>query len=378
MELAYVTTYDPTNIHHWSGTGFYMYQTFKNSGIKIKSISNLKEHVRSLHRFKKTFYSKVRSKSYLWEREPSILKSYASQVEKHLKSIHCDIVFSPGTIPIALLNTNKPIIFWADATFAGMTNFYPKYTNLSNETIKHGNKMEQVALSRCQLAIYSSEWAANTAIQYYDVDPAKVKVVPFGANIENEKAEADIKGIIANKKFDVCKLLFIGVDWQRKGGDIALKVAELLNKKGIRTELHIIGCKPPSQTPEYVKLYGYISKTTIEGKARLERLFSESHFLILPAKAECYGIVLTEASSFGLPSIATNVGGIPTIIHNGKNGYVFPSDECQNNFCECIARIFSSSHEYKQLSISAFNEYSQRLNWNSSGKKVSDLMHTLK
>ena len=378
MELAYVTTYDPTNIHHWSGIGFYIYQTFKNSGIKIKSISNLKEQVSSLHRFKKIFYSKVRSKSYLWEREPAILKSYSFQVEKHLKSIRCDIIFSPGTIPVAYLNIDKPIVFWADATFAGMTNFYPKYTNLSNETINHGNKMEQVALSRCQLAIYSSEWAANTAIQYYDVDPAKVKVVPFGANIENEKAEADIKGIIANKKFDVCKLLFIGVDWQRKGGDIALKVAELLNKKGIRTELHIIGCKPPSQTPEYVKLYGYISKTTIEGKARLERLFSESHFLILPAKAECYGIVLTEASSFGLPSIATNVGGIPTIIHNGKNGYVFPSDECQNNFCECIARIFSSSHEYKQLSISAFNEYSQRLNWNSSGKKVSDLMHTLK
>ena len=117
------------------------------------------------------------------DREPLTLKSYAKQVESRLVRIKPDMVFSPGTKPIAYLRTDKPIIFWADATFDGMIDFYPEFTNLCDETLRDGQRMEQAALSNCRLAIYSSEWAAKTAIDNYDVDSRKVKVVPYGANL---------------------------------------------------------------------------------------------------------------------------------------------------------------------------------------------------
>ena len=64
-----------------------------------------------------------------------------------------------------------------------MLNFYPEFSNLCNETIRNGNGMEQAALSNCELAIYSSEWAAASAINNYQVDREKIKVVPYGANL---------------------------------------------------------------------------------------------------------------------------------------------------------------------------------------------------
>jgi glycosyltransferase involved in cell wall biosynthesis len=305
------------------------------------------------------------------------LKNYANQVEKHLVSIHSDIVFSPGTIPIAYLQTEKPIVFWTDATFAGMINFYPKFSNLCAETIKNGNKMEQLALSKCHLAVYSSEWAANTAIQNYDIDPAKVKVIPFGANLNCHRNINDINRIINSKAFDKCRLLFIGVDWYRKGGEQALAVANLLNKRGLKTDLHIVGCKPPSGLPSFVKNHGFISKKTEEGRKQLDQLLSDSHFLILPSKAECYGIVFAEASSFGLPSLATNVGGITTVIKEGRNGYTFEIDESPEKYCDCIEKFMLSKDDYQKLALSSFQEYDKRLNWYSSGKKIHHLLQKL-
>ncbi|MEO8341045.1 MAG: glycosyltransferase family 4 protein [Nitrospirota bacterium] len=377
MKIAYVTTYESSDIHAWSGLGIYILRALQDAGFQTECIGNLGKgnNWAQLSRLKRNYYTSVRSRQYLEDREPGILKWYAAQVKKRLASVHHDIVFSPGTIPIAYLQTKKPIVFWADATFAGMIDFYPGFSNLCAETIKNGNKMEQLALSKCRLAIYSSEWAANTAMKNYNVDPAKVKVVPFGANIPCSRDLTEIGKIIDIKGFDICKLLFLGVDWHRKGGEKALEVASLLNQRGIRTELLIAGCNQPSITlPSFAKYHGFISKRTEEGLKDLETLFSESHFLILPSRAECYGVVFAEASSFGLPSLATKVGGIPTAIRDGKNGWTFPLGETTETYCDYIGRYMSSKADYKELALSSFQEYSERLNWLSANRKVYDLL----
>ena len=376
MKLAYVTNYDASDIHAWSGSGNYILRALKDAGFETDSIGNLKESKieQMLSRLKKAYYTKLISKAYLRDREPAILMDYSSQVNELLASIDYEVVFSPGTTSIAYLQTEKPIVFWTDATFAGMIDFYPEFANLCAETVKNGNKIDQSVLSKCHLAIYSSEWAANTAIQNYDVDPRKVKVVPFGANISCDRTLNDIDRIVENKSFDSCKLLFLGVDWYRKGGEKALAVASILNKRGVRTELNVVGCTPPIILPSFVKCYGFISKKTEDGVELLERLMTETHFLILPAKAECFGLVFAEASSFGLPSLATKVGGICTVIQDGKNGYTFSPDETPEKYCDYVERFMSSKQEYRKLALSSFQEYSERLNWLSAGRQIFNLV----
>jgi glycosyltransferase involved in cell wall biosynthesis len=201
--------------------------------------------------------------------------------------------------------------------------------------------------------------------------------VPFGANISSGRDINKINRIIDQKDFDICKLLFVGVDWHRKGGDKALAITKLLNERGLRTELHIVGCDPPSEPPPFVKNHGFISKTTEEGQKYLDQLFSEAHFLILPSRAECCAVVLAEASSFGLPSLATNVGGIPTAIFDGKNGWTFELNDTPEKYCSYIEKFMSARDDYKELALSSFQEYLERLNWHSAGAKVYDLLQEL-
>jgi glycosyltransferase involved in cell wall biosynthesis len=375
MKIAYVSTYSARDVKNWSGTGYFIAHSLKQQSLPIHYIDNLKKE-RSPITTIKWMYQKLWKKRYLLDRDKNVLKSYAKQVSKELNNLDTDIVFSPGTIPITYLRCSQQIVFWTDCTFASMVDFYPEFSSLSPETIKLGNDMEQTALANCDLAIYSSQWAAKSAIDNYHVDPGKIKVVPFGANIICDRNLDDIHHLVNNRPTDVCKLLFIGVHWKRKGGDIALQVAQQLNKMGLKTELTIVGCYPVTDTvlPDFIKPLGFISKLSSEGIVKINQLLAESHFLILPSRAEAFGIVFCEASSFGLPSLATNVGGIPTIIRDGYNGKTFKLDASIDEYCLHIKHLFDDYSQYKSLAISSFNEYQTRLNWSVNGKKVKELL----
>lgn len=375
MKIAYVTPYDSLNVESWSGSGYHILMALRNNGLHAEPIRNLRDTYRHLTRAKKFVYEKILDKTYLRDRHAPTLRSYASQIETALAPLQCDVVFSPGTVPLAYLRTDRPIVFWTDATFAGMVDFYPAFSNLCRETLRNGNDMEQKALSRSRLAIYSSEWAANSALRNYDVDPKKIKVVPFGANIECRRNMKDIHRLISEKNMDVCRLLFVGVDWHRKGGDMALEVAARLNRKGLPTELHVVGCQPPIAPPDFVQLHGFVSKRTEAGRKKLDELFSSAHFLIVPSRAECAAVAFAEASSFGLPSLATAVGGIPTVIRDDHNGHTFSLTSDAEEYCEYIVKIMSRRGNYENLAISSFKEYSERLNWSVAGKKVRALIH---
>ena len=278
MRIAYVTAYDATDIRNWSGLGTYIAKALEQQGSDITFIGPLKEYDDAFLKAKRILHRYVTRKNYQTNREPKVLRCYAEQIEKSLKNMNVDIVFSPGTLPLCYLECNEPQVFWTDATYAGMVNFYPNWLNICRSSLKFGNSMEQAALSRCRLAIYSSDWAAETAFNNYDVDSSKIKVVPFGANIECNRTIEDIKAAINKRSQNICRLLFLGVHWYRKGGDIALRVAKELNKQGLRTELCIVGCKPPIDVPDFVSVKGFISKTTQQGRNTLEGILAEVAF----------------------------------------------------------------------------------------------------
>lgn len=377
MKIAYVTIYDASDVHHWSGLGYYMANALISAGIELEYIGNLDEEHSLPSKVKARVYRHLSSKRYLRNREPHLLKAYAKQVGNAIRNSRADIVFSPGSIPIAYLETDKPIVYWTDATFAGMVGFYSEFSNLCKESIRNGNRMEQEALSRCSYAIYASEWAANTAVENYRVDARKIKVVPLGANLSCSRTMSDIEEMIGHRDARTVKLLFCGVDWHRKGGDTVLKTAEMLSAEGIDVELDVVGCQPPGPVPGFVRIHGFVSKKTAEGRQLLDRLFSRAHFLFVPSLAECYGLVFAEASSFGLPSIATDVGGIPTVVKNGINGQLFSLTDSAENYCSYIKDVMFSREQYRNLALSSFREYETRLNWSVAGRTIRDLLSGL-
>ena len=151
--------------------------------------------------------------------------------------------------------------------------------------------------------------------------------------------------------------------------EAAVAVAQALNESGLPTTLTLIGSQPPEGTvlPPFVRKTGFINKSDPAGLKQFNDLIAESHFLILPSRAEAFGIVFCEAASFGVPSLATRAGGIPTAVRDGGNGKTFPPGTPPAEYGAFIRQHFADYASYEALARSAFRESETRLNWGVSG-----------
>jgi glycosyltransferase involved in cell wall biosynthesis len=377
MKIAFVTDYDSEDVTNYSGIGYYMGRALENEAVQVKRIGPLADLSPYFYKLKQLTYREVFGKRYLRDREPAVLKSYAKQLEEILSESDADLVLSPGTVAISYLECRQPIVFWSDATFAGMLDFYHSFSNLDAQSVVNGNKMEQSALSRAGLAIYCSDWAAKTAVANYEVDAEKVKVVPYGANIDVSHTREDMIELVKARASKCRKLLFLGVEWHRKGGDIALSVAQELNRQGLNTKLYVIGCEPPIKKPypSFLEVVPFVNKGTREGMDRLISYLLQSHFLILPTRAEAFACVTCEASAFGLPAIIFNPGGLP--IEDHVNGHVMAPDASVADFCELIVHYFDNFEEYRALAVSSYDRYANHLNWEMSADRVRSMIAEL-
>jgi glycosyltransferase involved in cell wall biosynthesis len=376
MKIAYATTFDAKDILSWSGIGYYLGECLKAQATSVAYLGPLKEKYSWFFKGKQFFYKYLLGKRHLRDREPVIVKSYAAQIARKLAGLKADLVLSPSAIPIAYLECREPLVLWTDGSFRATVDFYPEFSNLSRETMGNGHALEAAAMERVKLAIFSSDWAAAAAMRDYRVDPAKVRVVPYGANLSWEPGLTEITAMISRRPPDRCRLLFIGVAWWRKGGDRACEVARELNKRGLPTELIVVGCRPPGRAPppEFVTFTGFLNKALPAEAAAINRWLARSHFLLLPARAEAAAVVLAEANSFGVPCLTTDVGGLTTIIKNGVNGRTFPQAADISEYCDYICHLFANYHEYGDLALSAFHQYQSRLNWNTAGQAVRELL----
>jgi glycosyltransferase involved in cell wall biosynthesis len=379
VRLAYVTTYDAAEIDRWSGLGSFIAKALSMAHLDIEYIKTPPPSPWVLWSNRaRNVLPRLQGRRYLTTRNSRLARSHARYLEAQLAATDADIVFSPGSIPISLLDCLQPIVFWTDASFAAMLGFYPEYRNLSPASVREGNQMEQSALDRSRLAIYSSDWAAETARAAYQVDPGKIRVVPFGANIDIDHGLDDVRGFVRHRGRDTCRLLFAGVDWQRKGGDLVLRIAADLTARGIPVELDVLGCTPPVETPDYVRVHGFVSKSSPGGDDLIRGLFKQAHFLLLPSRAETYGVVFAEASAYGLPSLATRVGGIPTVVQDRKNGQTFSLDAPASAYADYVADLFARPADYEALALSSFAEYEARLNWGVAGRNVAALVEAIR
>ncbi|MFC1576945.1 glycosyltransferase family 4 protein, partial [Candidatus Omnitrophota bacterium] len=98
-----------------------------------------------------------------------------------------------------------------------------------------------------------------------------------------------------------------------------------------------------------VDLKEFVQRSGMGGKVRfsgwlegeeLTRAYSKSDIFVLPTLSEAYGIVVHEAMSFGLPVIASRVGGIPEQITDGVEGFLVPPGDVKA-LSEALRRLIT-------------------------------------
>lgn len=374
MIIGYVCETDPFKDRYaWSGLIFKIRESIEKAGFQVVWIpfNNDTKFVR--------FFDKLRWKLYNLLGRKLILGGvhflpvayeYAKSIKKNESFNQCDVLFFPRGGQIGLfLRTEKPIIFYSDATAYLMIDYYWK--NCHPLSVKMACLLEKKASQKASLNIRASQWAVNSVVRDCKCDPSKNAVLEFGACID----ESDIRPDVPYKG-GVLQILFSGVEWERKGGNVAVQTIQLLRERGYNAILNIVGIKDlPDYCQQYgyVKNHGFLNKNVPEAYRKYIDLYKNSHIMLLPTQAECAGIVFSEAAGFGIPAYTYATGGTENYVINGVNGYALSPDLGAEDFAERISKDIESDN-ISRLHLGALRLYSERLSWAAWSKRFKGIM----
>ncbi|HFM1639257.1 TPA: glycosyltransferase, partial [Escherichia coli] len=88
-------------------------------------------------------------------------------------------------------------------------------------------------------------------------------------------------------------------------------------------------------------------KNNVDEYQKFIDVLSNADILLLPTIAECYGMVFCEAAAFGLPVVATDTGGVSSIVINERTGILIKDPLDYKHFGNAIHKIISSVETYQ-------------------------------
>ena len=370
-KIAFLCSGPPTDRKIWSGTIFKMYESFLTHNIDVEWIqvnrfTNLESKfflaIENLHK-------KIFNRGF--NRNHFIAKAFlaSKKLQKTLKNSDADLIFAPTTITdLAFLNTDKPIIYLNDATFHQLLNYYGGMSGFGWLSKKTTVFIEKLALQKSDFLIFSSNWAAKHAEDFYQIPKDKIEVIKFGSNTTapDKIVEKDYSGEIT--------FLFLGVEWERKGGQIALDAIKILRDRNYRVKLQVVGCIPPVKEAEAMNVIPFLNKNNPEEARQIFNFLQNSHFMFMPTRADCTPISFCEAASYGLPVISTDTGGVAAVVEPGETGILLPVNASSEQYADEIEILLQNPEQIRALSQNAREKYEKELNWSVWGEKMSKII----
>jgi len=376
-KIIYLTSRNAKDRREWSGTLFYMAKSLeKNSGEVIYVGPYSPKILVFILRVFRKFIEIVFRKKYNINYNYLLVLAYKLHFTSIIKKEKPEIVFAPSASgEMSLLKLDCPIVYLGDITFELLIDNYPNFTNLIKLNLWEANIIERKTYNNAAALVFSSEWAINSAKNFYGIPDYKNILIPYGANMDVIPKREEV----INKKIeDKVKILFLGVDWIRKGGDIVYNAfIELLNND-VKAELLVVGCTPPdSYKHENIKVIPFLNKNKEGDFKVLYKILLDTNFLFVPSRSDCTPIAFCEANAFGIPVITSDVGGITSVIKNEINGYTFPLSTDPKKYADIITSFYKKITNYNELVISSRNYYESNLNWDQWGKSMDQLFDNL-
>lgn len=264
-----------------------------------------------------------------------------------------------------------PFVHVTDATPDFLRDFYGR------DIPPSAQQEETRVIEQAARVVYSSDFMRARALEEFGPQAGeKMRVVPFGVNLDHlpDTVTAGPAWPAGPGKGPL-NLLFIGKDWQRKGGAIAFAAQQQLRVQGWDARLNIIGCDPPeAQGRPGVTIFPYLDKNLPEDARRFEALLADSHLFVLPTRADCTPMVIAEANAWSIPVLVTRTGGIPTLVTPDANGRMMPEDAGANDWAAAILQMLADPDAYAELRRGSHAAYRDRLNWHAWARAlIADL-----
>ena len=204
-----------------------------------------------------------------------------------------------------------------------------------------------------------------TAKKVEEIYPRKIEILPYGTTFFNSSvAEGGPKG-------EMYRVLFVGRHIERKGLEYLIKAAGMLD--GDKFQIRIAGVGDLTEKLKEQTIKESLKQVLFLGKLPKEELAKEyqnANCFVLPAivdskgDTEGLGVVLIEATEYGLPVIASDVGGIPDIVIDRETGLLVP-EKNPEALAAAIKELSENEALQKSLVLGAKEHIKRNFSWDA-------------
>ena len=288
--LLLCTTENPYDQSSWSST-FHYSRVRRWNGRSVSGFLSPGQtsERRPLNVVKRVWHGGSPPKYQLWMTDAA-LKRTAQEVQAEIERVKPEAVLSISSqCLIHLPKPGIPVFMFSDTDRLTWHELYKQWDPMPLLGPKYV-AAEARAARRIDGLCFGSRWACDEAERVFSTPKesvsGKLHVTPLGANWVPAMTRDEIMAKVAMRTKDEIELLYIGRDWERKGGPMAVEVAQLLRNGGQKVRLHVVGCRPelPAEMigPEgFVTVHGLLRQNDAQESAVLAELFLRSHFLIV-------------------------------------------------------------------------------------------------
>lgn len=244
----------------------------------------------------------------------------------HRRSIHAerllqqsagryDLIVQLHTLVSPGLDPQKyRYVLHTDNTYMISERHYPSWAPLRGQQREEWIRRERMVYQNAAFLFPRSEFLRRSMIEDYGCDPQRVIRVGGGSNFGTAS--------LTNKRYDSQIALFVGFDFERKGGMHLLQAWEQVHRQLPQAELWIVGPKRPSRQMPGVRWLGLTKDRQL-----LAQLYQRATLFVMPSLFEPWGHVFFEAMGQGLACIGSTVCAMPEIIDDGVTGVLVPPGE---------------------------------------------------
>ncbi len=289
-----------------------------------------------------------------------------TEVRQALRQDAYDVVFFNTQVPAVLgepFTRRFPYVVSTDITpvqYDAMATLYHHHPDRPGPVKWLKHRANAQTLRKADLVLPWTQWARDSLENDYGVSPKQMTVLPAGVDTGFWTLKP------AFNQGERIKLLFVGGDFMRKGGDLLLHVFQAL-PPGL-AELHIV---THSEVPDADNIHVYHDRQP--NTAELLALYHNADIFVLPTGADAFGFVLIEAMACGLPVITTCVGGVQEVVSENETGFlVQPGDIA--GLRERILRLIVNRQLIQQMGTAAHERVQTHFNAQTQTAKIVTLL----
>ena len=250
---------------------------------------------------------------------------------------------------------------YVDCTHQQSIRHWPDWNPLRGRALRAWLARERRQYHAASHVFAFSAEARDSLVNDYDLSPERVSVVGAGVNFADLPTDSHLAHPAQSHERRPASqtILFVGNDFERKGGPELLEAFRLVRERVPRARLQIAGTPHPIAPQEGVDVLGRVN-----GREAMSQLYRDAAVFCLPSFFDPYPLVVLEAMAHGLPVVATPTCGVPEmVLDDGTGLLVEHGPDVVARLADALVRVLVDPSYAARLGAAGRRRVEERFLW---------------